>query len=574
MSIKLLAAELSRFLGSTEPEVLCITGKWGVGKTYAWNHYLRQAQNDDKVKLEKYAYVSLFGRNSLDDVRTAIVENTVDGRAAGKKPDLTSFKSAVAELRSVAGPFAKLVSFVPSATSYVGSLNRALFLMVRNQIVCIDDLERVGSGLDTMNILGLVSSLKEEKSCKVVILLNQDALSGLNKQDFETQLEKTADTIIIFDPTPTEAAEIGIDKTTKFHSWLAEYTQALGIVNIRVIKKIETFCRRVHDIVADNDERILKQAVHTLALAAYAKFQPDDAPPLQFIKTYNNVSDLVDRKKDRAEDQNSRYRALLRSYGFQHIDEFDAPLIEGVERGFFDDAAVKRQANEFQETLKLGDKATAFEQVWRFFHDSLDDNEDAVLDAMVESTKANVVAISPVTLSGTVGFLKEFRRVEQARELVQFYTDNRQEEPKFWDLSEPLLLGHVTDPDVRAAFERKFTAAAIPPDPEEILKRLGGRSGWNQEDLERLASLTEADYIPIFKRLRGVELRRAVTGALVFREISNADERMNSITRTAEGALRQIAMENPMNAKRVRNFGVRIEEPDGGERRAEPPARE
>jgi hypothetical protein len=148
--------------------------------------------------------------------------------------------------------------------------------MLRDQIVCIDDLERIGSGLDAMNVLGLVSSLKEEKSCKVVILLNRDALSGANKENFETQLEKVADTIVTFDPTPTEAAEIGIDKTTKFHSWLFENTQALGIVNIRVIKKIETFCRRVDDLLGAQDERILKQAVHTLALGGYAKFQPDE----------------------------------------------------------------------------------------------------------------------------------------------------------------------------------------------------------------------------------------------------------------------------------------------------------
>jgi Cdc6-like AAA superfamily ATPase len=90
MSIKLLATELSRFFGSVEPEVLCITGKWGVGKTYAWNYYLRQAQDGHNVKLAKYAYVSLFGRNSLDDVRAAIVENTVNSGTPGEKPDLKS----------------------------------------------------------------------------------------------------------------------------------------------------------------------------------------------------------------------------------------------------------------------------------------------------------------------------------------------------------------------------------------------------------------------------------------------------------------------------------------------------
>jgi Cdc6-like AAA superfamily ATPase len=189
MSIKLVSSEISRFLGSAEPEVLCITGRWGVGKTFAWNRYLRQAQEDKIVKLERYSYVSMFGRNSLDDVRTAIVENTVDSRVVGTKPDLTSFKSIAEQLSSRIKNIPWLAGFVPSAAGYASSAYRVLFLMLKDQIVCIDDLERAGSGLGTMNILGLVTSLKVEKSCKVIIILNEEGLSGPDKEDFKTQLE-------------------------------------------------------------------------------------------------------------------------------------------------------------------------------------------------------------------------------------------------------------------------------------------------------------------------------------------------------------------------------------------------
>jgi hypothetical protein len=262
--------------------VLCITGKWGVGKTYAWNHYLREAQAAGRVGLEKYAYVSLFGRNSLEDVRTAIVENTVNAKIGGK-PNLGNLNSLVKELKNLAGPFARLVSFVPQAAGYVGSLNRALFLMIDRQIICIDDLERVGSGLTAMNVLGLVSSLKEEKACKVMVLLNDEALSEENATTFKAQIEKVADTIMVFEPTTEEAAEIGVDGGTKFSQWLREDTIKLGIVNIRVIKKMETSCRRVHEILPDRDDRILKKAVDTIALVSYAKFQPDRAPSIELI---------------------------------------------------------------------------------------------------------------------------------------------------------------------------------------------------------------------------------------------------------------------------------------------------
>jgi hypothetical protein len=60
------------------------------------------------------------------------------------------------------------------------------------------------------------------------------------------------------------------------------------------------------------------------------------------------------------------------------------------------------------------------------------------------------------------------------------------------------------------------------------------------------------------KQLRDSDLRSAVRGGLIFRDLSNADERMKSIGRMVEGAMRQIASESRMNAKRVKNFGVQI----------------
>ncbi len=94
MSINLLTQELKRFIASPQPEVLCITGEWGIGKTFTWNHYLHEAQRERTIGMEKYAYVSLFGRNSLDDVRAAIVENTVDNSSVAKRPDIKSFESS------------------------------------------------------------------------------------------------------------------------------------------------------------------------------------------------------------------------------------------------------------------------------------------------------------------------------------------------------------------------------------------------------------------------------------------------------------------------------------------------
>ncbi|WP_336947506.1 P-loop NTPase fold protein [Asaia sp. HN010] len=78
MSINIVSKEIERFLKSNDPEVLCISGKWGVGKTFAWNKYISKIDRSEQLALKRYAYVSLFGVNSLSDLRCSIVESTLD----------------------------------------------------------------------------------------------------------------------------------------------------------------------------------------------------------------------------------------------------------------------------------------------------------------------------------------------------------------------------------------------------------------------------------------------------------------------------------------------------------------
>lgn len=41
------------------------------------------------------------------------------------------------------------------------------FMTVREQVICIDDLERRGKNLDVVDVLGLISFLCEQRKCKV-----------------------------------------------------------------------------------------------------------------------------------------------------------------------------------------------------------------------------------------------------------------------------------------------------------------------------------------------------------------------------------------------------------------------
>ena len=117
------------------------------------------------------------------------------------------------------------------------------FLAVRNQITCLDDLERKGAGFSLTDALGLVSQLKEERHCKVVLLLNSNALEGDDSKAFTTYLEKVVDRSLEFAPTSHESAEIALPDGDDISKQLVAHVVTLGISNIRVIKRIEFMAR-------------------------------------------------------------------------------------------------------------------------------------------------------------------------------------------------------------------------------------------------------------------------------------------------------------------------------------------
>jgi hypothetical protein len=222
MTTTLVKAEIARFLKSPLPEVMCIKGKWGVGKTFSWHQFLKQVASAGNLGLGHYAYISLFGLNSLEALKNAVLENSVPSKKIAEGPSLEEYKAFV-KGNSVSG----LASLL-GKKDLGDLLTRAMFLSVKKRIVCIDDLERAGSALELRDVLGLASLLKEERECKVVLLLNDEQLAGKDKADFDRLLEKVVDVSLVFDPTAQEAAEIAFSDGSATSEFLRPKVIQLG----------------------------------------------------------------------------------------------------------------------------------------------------------------------------------------------------------------------------------------------------------------------------------------------------------------------------------------------------------
>lgn len=562
MTLRHLLDEFAAFLASDEAHVICVSGKWGVGKTHAWKRALLEASTKKASSLNKYSYVSLFGQNSLDDVRYAVFENTVPISRSQSEADISTLTTTLQDASAGWRKATKLLSFLPQTSDYVAGLSKIGFLSVRDQIICIDDLERAGASLSAKDILGLVSFLKDQRRCKIVILLNDEALNEQNKAEYEGQLEKVADTVFRFEPTPAEVASIGIDVTNNFHEKLSSDSIKLGITNIRVIKKIEGYGRKLSLLLAHYDERVFAQAMHSVTLFAFSKFQPDIAPSRKFIETINTYESFS-VAQDPTTDPHAQWRATISEFGFNDVDELDAVLLAGVESGYFEPGKLDTAAKSVEARYKLTDQDKRFSAAWSAYHDSFDDNADVVLDLLEEAVANCAPAISPMNLSSTVTLFRDLGHSDRVPNLIASYIAGRRQERGLWDLEEYAFRDEVIDEEVQAAFDAQHATEMQTRDPIAILIEIGASHSWNSEDVIAAARVSKDELVAALKATRGLALKRLVIGALRFQNIQRADKEMHTLTATATAALRQIGSESLINRLRIKRWKISTDPNDG-----------
>jgi hypothetical protein len=270
MSIELVTKAIDRFLSRPDAEVLCIRGKWGVGKTFAWQRRIEAAQKAKSIKLLRYSYVSLFGVNSLDELKFAIFENVIILDEGLKKADLATLESWVNKIGSCR-KLTKLAQSIPIIRSVVGADATGLvsFMTIRDQIICIDDLERRGSKLEVSDVLGLISYLREQRNCKVVLILNDEQPED-EKPKFDKHLEKVVDVSLVYKPAATESVKHGVPGSDDLNKFVADRCVALGITNIRVMKRIVRFIEDAKPILAKFDPEVMQAAVGSIVLFCWS----------------------------------------------------------------------------------------------------------------------------------------------------------------------------------------------------------------------------------------------------------------------------------------------------------------
>lgn len=559
MTTALLRSEIHRFLSDTAPEVICVRGRWGVGKTYAWLKYLGEVQSEQKLKLSQYSYVSLFGVNSLNDLRYSVFESTVTADQYLEGPNIKTLEKLLfkgMDWGRKTRPFLDAIGGALGSKDAGSAIARASFLLVRNQLVCFDDLERAGDGLKQRDILGLASFLKEQRQCKVVLLLNAEQINKEEVADFDRQLEKVVDISLLFDPTPAEAAAIALGDTGSLSKMLRPLVEKLQIVNIRTIKKIERMANLLHGRLERFGTAVVEQAISTLVLGAWSVLERGRGPSIDFLRKYNTISFGVRAISGKLTEEEDGWHKLLQDYGYGTTDDLDTVILDGVSRGTFDEASLFEPARQLQLVLAEQTRENRFSKAWDKFHGDLSLSDDEILDELQEGALENLKYISPLNLNGAVQLLRQVDRVRQADEIIERYVEYHTTDWKRCNLYHNELLDiDDADPVLVKSFADILSTFVDDRDPRDVLATMVNQRGWSPPDIKLLTEVDADAFVSIFEDLRGSQVRQTIE---FLRMLGKQPEAVD-VGATVEEALRRIARKSPLRAIRMRRYGIEAE---------------
>ncbi len=336
--------------------VAMLSGEWGIGKTYFWNEF-----KDKYLKTKDVVYISLFGKNSLQDIEAEIVTKLSKYTKGLKK--YTKHLDTVSNLGSKAMGLPINVS--------MGSI-LSLFSPndFKNIIICFDDFERLSEKTSLKDVMGLISQFKEQKECKVIMILNEKELNKLASIDgkkhdeiFSLYKEKIVDYNFHYNPSQEElfsAIEKDI-REIKFCNPQAVYGffKKIDLKNIRIMKQALYYLEKFSFVKDYNyDEKVINEfveiALNLFVFKAKSNYAYDEFINLNKYATEKSWKNIITTNDEKKILPNIKYEKCLdvynpNEYKFNYIRSQNKNLIEKNIYHFTDTFNLDRQ--ELQELL-------------------------------------------------------------------------------------------------------------------------------------------------------------------------------------------------------------------------------
>ena len=238
-TVEKIEEKLLNLINQEDPFAIALTGEWGIGKTHFWKSFYKK--NHNKFKTNKYSYISLFGIDSLESFKYQIAINTHD---TNKKTDnLLPIKKLFSSIKDkITFPKIEVKGFTLAVTQTM--INSIISHFIEDTVICIDDFERKSDKLGAREIMGLLNFLKEEKKCKIIMILHEGKSEEV--EIYKEYKEKVFDEILNIENNLSIMKSM--IKNYEVMEVYERFYTSMGVKNLRFYKKANKDYENIIDL--------------------------------------------------------------------------------------------------------------------------------------------------------------------------------------------------------------------------------------------------------------------------------------------------------------------------------------
>lgn len=526
--MKDLDEQLLRFLKDKSLKVAVIKGEWGIGKTYFWRKFLKSSKRD--LDFRAYSYISLFGAKDISDLKHQVIANFEILDSKGIEKDFEVFKPIYRILKSVKIPFL-------SSTGFINELIEAKLL--ENLLICIDDLERKEKSISVSSVLGFISQLKEEKSCKFILIYNDQKIDEEIKEKIGEYREKIVDIEITYRPNIVDSLSIIWPEGCP--QYVNETFHVLGLNNLRIMQRVKWTLEYFRNEIAAKYPNLLqafetKCTILTVLYHAYStSFTLDEILSTSFL----SVLMMKDEKEKKRFD-------VLKKLNFIPVEQ-DSVIAEYLINGYVDFAAFHNLLAEKNERYRLDDINKRHGEIWHKYYSTFVTSQDKYIELETDFLKDNFKDLGLNDVSSAVQLIKELDPTIDLNPILEEAINQFVSKVDRIDRHDLQMLR--MSPDVIKRIEAKIALKPKKYSMKELLIALTDTNGWNPEDLKYLLDYSEDDFFEWIKNEDSID----VIGVLkeFFSRFGNQNDNEKTVISRIRAALEEIKKRSNIDRRRI-----------------------
>lgn len=565
-----------------DDQILVIKGAWGVGKTYFWDQYIERRVKNQDLKQIAYSYVSLFGKTSLADIRASVFQSAksiaanenIERKFDEELESSTSLlkltpwvRDAAEKARGKAPLIGWITNFArstPFTDKYSGIIASLEYSLVKDYIICFDDLERKGSSLSIREVMGLADELARRKSCKVVLIFNDNSFSDeKDKHEFEAYREKVVDAELDYGPTHKQNLACSLSAEHPLFIKVEPLIEILDLKNIRVLKKLMRLVDAFWPDLESADEWIVDEFISHATILCWSYYLRDAALPFSFIKTKLQEGpwgSYFGSEKNEVSSEEKRYREIASAIKLTP-SVFDKYIIQFLERGYIKIEEVRAEIAELSNMVDVQRAHDELSQAWSRYTDTFAENQSEIISQFKSVLDRHADKIRVAEFSAALEMLDRFG--EDVTSYIDQYIELHSATIASMDRYDLSISRRIS---YKPLLDRiiNVQAAGSSLDIDQISMKIAVNQGWNPEDIDFLVSISADEF---YEWIKGepedlpTKLRR---GLLFFGNLqggsSEDTEKYQKIYDNVTTAMRRLASGSLLNTRRLKTmYDINVE---------------